>query len=207
MRIAAPLAFLIILFGSGPTVGSTAANGASPEPKVSTLSFTILRDGAPFGTHRTVIRQDGGRLLVETSISARVDVAFLTMYRFTHESREEWRDGRLTSLDAFTDDDGVRKRVVARAGPSGIEVDGPSGRVIVPADAAPSTFWHSGLVTATHLLDVQDGRLAQVRVRNVGATNAATGDAAAPRHFSLSGWGTDQTRKPSMAAIRVMVPA
>ena len=188
MHLASKLALVVVLLGFAPASGSTALIGPQPAPNVTNLSFTILRDGTPFGTHRTIIRRDGGGLVVETAITAKLDLAFLSLYRFRHESREEWRDGRLVSLEAFTDDDGQTSRVSALATPEGLEVNGPNGRFIAPAETVPTTFWHAAFLKAPSLLDVQEGRLVKVAVRSGGADIVA---AAHPgpqrRHFSLSG--------------------
>ena len=188
MHLASKLVLAVAFLAWSPAPGLTALSGPASDADVTTLSFTILRDGAPFGTHSTTIRRDGGRLLVETKIAARLDLAFVTLYRFRHESREEWRGGRLVGLDAFTDDDGRTTRVTAHATPAGLMVNGPNGPFLAPPDSMPTTFWHAAFLAAPRLLDVQEGRLAKVAVEPGGAANAAGGTAGQQRrHVTLTG--------------------
>jgi hypothetical protein len=133
-----------------------------------TLTFDVLRDGSSIGTHRVTIREAGTRREVEIAIDMAVKLAFVTVYRYTHRATETWIGERLVSLEASTDDNGTRTRVLATAGESGLAVSGSGGSYIAPADTAPSSYWNRDKLNRSALLDTQSGKLATVANQNLG---------------------------------------
>lgn len=163
-RIFAFAAFLALILPAGP---------APARADTRVLEFEVRRGGAPIGTHRVAIREAGPRTEVEIEIDLAVRFAFLTVYRYTHRSRESWEAGRLVALDATTDDNGERTRVSARAAADGLAVDGSGGRYVAPPGVAPTSYWRREKLERTHLLDTQSGKL-------VAVANAALGSRAVP---------------------------
>ncbi len=134
-----------------------------------TLEFDVLRDGAPIGTHRVTIAHDGGDTRATIEIDMAVRLAFVTIYRYTHRSTELWRDGRLVSLDARTDDNGTRTQVNARATDTGLAIDGSGGTYIAPAETVPTSYWNREKVMRSPLLDTQSGKLIDVSAMALAA--------------------------------------
>jgi len=134
-----------------------------------TLEFDVLRDGAPIGTHRVTIAHDGGDTRATIEIDMAVRLAFVTIYRYTHRSTELWRDERLVSLDARTDDNGTRTHVTARATDAGLAIDGSGGTYIAPADTVPTSYWNREKVMRSPLLDTQSGKLIDVSAMALAA--------------------------------------
>ncbi len=134
-----------------------------------TLEFDVLRDGAPIGTHRVTIAHDGGDTRATIEIDMAVRLAFVTIYRYTHRSTELWRDGRLVSLDARTDDNGTRTHVTARATDAGLAIDGSGGRYVAPAATVPTSYWNREKVMRSPLLDTQSGKLIDVSAMALAA--------------------------------------
>ncbi|MBL8831100.1 MAG: hypothetical protein JNL71_01795 [Rhodospirillales bacterium] len=131
-----------------------------------TLTFDVMREGTPIGTHRVSIGADGPRTDVTIEIDLEVRFAFLTLYRYTHRARETWIGADLVSLDATTDDNGTPTRVAARAVAGGLSVEGSGGSYVAPAGTYPTSYWKRDKVRQTRLLDTQSGKL--VAVRNAG---------------------------------------
>lgn len=156
----ASLAAALVL---GVAVADTAAAQAPAR-------FSIIRDGdAPIGHHSvSFTRDDDGNTVAHVDVEIRVRVAFVTVFRYSHHSREVWRDGRLIALDSRTDNDGRRMSVRARATPAGIEVEGSAGRFLAPADIRPTSWWRADTVRQRQLLDSQDGRILTVTVAPAG---------------------------------------
>ncbi len=143
--------------------GAPAARADAP------IGFSIERGGEPIGHHRvTFERAANGDLIANVDIAIQVRIAFITVFRYSHRARETWRDGRLVALDARTDDDGRRSVVRARATAEGLEIDGPEGRFVAPADILPTSYWRRDTVQRRQLLDTQAGRIVDVAVRRVG---------------------------------------
>lgn len=139
-----------------------------------TLEFDVLRDGAPIGTHRVTIERTGNEARATIEIDMAVRLAFVTVYRYTHRSTELWRDGRLVSLDARTDDNGTRTQVAARATDTGLAIDGSGGRYIAPAETVPTSYWNREKASRGRLLDTQSGKLIDVTTTTLAADSSGT---------------------------------
>lgn len=143
------------------------------EPKLAAaypgiLKFAVARDGAPLGVVMQRFGRNGADAITEVFIDFDVTFAGIALFRYEHRARERWRGGRLIALDSMTNDDGDRQAVMARATPDGLRVDGPSGRLMAPADILPSSYWHPRFVEQTRMLDSQRGRLLRFTIGAAG---------------------------------------
>ena len=152
------------------------------------LSFKVLRDGSQIGHHRIAFEEVGDELHVEVAIDLKVNLAFITLFRYEHRTKEIWRDGRLVSLESRTYDDGDEYSVRARSTAEGLKVEGSGGNFVAPADVIPTTYWHPETVEQDLLLDTQYGRLLSVSATPKGTDviEAATKQVPAQR-FVLDG--------------------
>ncbi len=175
-------------------VGSAAiALASSPavlagQDPADALNFRVLRDGDPIGSHRVSFRRVGEETHVHIALELEIGFGFITLFRYEHENREVWRDGRLLSLDARTHDDGDEHWVKARAGDAGLEVEGSTGRYLAPADTLPTSYWNKAMVGQTRLLDTQSGRLIDVEVKPAGRERIVVGGRAIDaQRYEISG--------------------
>ena len=152
------------------------------------LRFRAYRDGAAIGHHDVAFSEQAGRLVVDIDIELTVTFAFIPVYRYRHRNREVWSDGRLLQLDSKTDDDGAGYRVSARAEEGALLVEGSSGRLELPGDTLPTSYWHEAMVTRDGWLNTQTGDLIRSRVERLGPEpiEAAGGTVDAER-YRLSG--------------------
>lgn len=152
------------------------------------IAFTVLRDGTPIGTHRVTFARQGADTIAQVQIDLRVRFAGIAVYRYTHTSRETWRDGRLVALEARTDDNGARTTVTAQAAANGVAVEGPSGRFIAPADIVPTSYWRRDTVQRRQLLDTHYGRIAEISAGPPVNETKMVGARALPvRYWNLTG--------------------
>ena len=70
------------------------------------FTFTVTHDGKPIGDHRVAFRQDGARIEIDATMDLEVTFAMVPLYRFSHERREVWENGRPLLITARTDDNG-----------------------------------------------------------------------------------------------------
>lgn len=126
--------------------------------------FEVLRNGSPIGRHVAVVETRDGETVVQVAVDLAVTFGPFTLYRYRHRSTERWRDGRLTAIDAETDDDGTRLWLRARAENGRIVLDGPEGRQEGPADTIPSSYWNPGLRTAGAWIETHWGSLVPIKV-------------------------------------------
>ncbi|MBL8839692.1 MAG: hypothetical protein JNL66_25775 [Alphaproteobacteria bacterium] len=171
------LAAIAVLAAAAATAAVSAPAAAQAPAR-----FSILRDGdSPIGHHSVAFSRDAqGNMVAQVDIDIRVRVAFVTVYRYSHRSREVWRDGRLIALDSTTDDNGTQMAVRARATPAGLEVVGPQGRAVVPADIRPTSWWRADTVRQRQLLDSQDGRILTVAASPAGTVTRSRGGQPTP---------------------------
>ncbi|MBL8699798.1 MAG: hypothetical protein JNK67_15575 [Alphaproteobacteria bacterium] len=168
------------LIALGPSAGHASALPA--------LTFTVLRDGSPIGTHRVDFARDGESLRVDIAIDLEVRMFAIPVYRYGHRSTERWRAGRLVGLSARTDDDGKRSEVRATAAPGGLVIEGSGGRFVAPADTKPTSYWHEDMTRRQRFLDTQNGTLLDVKVRPLGSSRAlVAGHEIDMRSYELSG--------------------
>jgi hypothetical protein len=99
--------------------------------------FSISVDGKPSGNSQiTVTRQADGSFSVTSQAVVRITQVFFK-YEFTTQTSEVWKEGRLVTLNASTNDNGKRTEVKASA-------MGPSLRVQVnkqPERTARAEVW------------------------------------------------------------------
>ncbi|WP_203292282.1 DUF6134 family protein [Maricaulis parjimensis] len=81
------------------------------------IVFDVYRNGTPFGEHVVRFRELGdGELEVDVDVRLRAGLGPITLFRYSHDSREIWRDGELVSLIAETFNDGEETGVTLSGG-------------------------------------------------------------------------------------------
>lgn len=61
-------------------------------------TYRITRDGAPIGTYRFSVEEQGGERRLAAEMNVKVKLFFIPIYRARHERQEVWQDGRLIRL-------------------------------------------------------------------------------------------------------------
>ncbi len=180
-------------------VATVAAPLTAALPPARKIAFAILSDDDKIGRHNVTFERRGEELVVDIDIDIEVRFAFFTLFRYRHENREVWRDGRLLSLDTWTDDDGTHYTVTARATPDGLWVEGAEGGFLAPKEIIPTSYWNPATIEQTRLLDTQRGGLMEVSIQPFGKDAMATGSAVVPlRKYAITGdlnldvWYTEQ---------------
>ena len=152
------------------------------------LAFDVSRNGSPIGSHVVRLRRSGDRVESDIAIDLEVKIAFVTAYRYTHRNREVYEGHRLVAMDAWTDDDGDRYEVRARAEGERLIVDGADGRREVAASILPTTYWKPRMVQQDAWLSTQHGRVVRARSELVGSeTLEVAGRPVACDHYALRG--------------------
>lgn len=153
----------------------TAAPILAAIPYNSGLSFEVLRDDSSIGHHRVDFERKGDELHVKVDIELAVKLAFVTVFRYTHQNHEVWKDGRLVSIETQTNDNGDEYRLTGRATEEGFAIEGHAGSRTLPAGIIPTSYWHPDTVEQTQLLDTQKGRLMEVTIGREGVDNLQLG--------------------------------
>lgn len=128
------------------------------------LTFAAYRDDDAFGRHTVRFARDGQRLTVDIEIAFDVKLAIIPLYRYRHRNREVWEDGRLVRLSTETDDNGTAYSVEAEARDGKLLVDGSGGRLELPGDTLPTSYWSETIGSSGVWLDTQKGTLVRSSV-------------------------------------------
>jgi hypothetical protein len=128
--------------------------------------FSILYKGQRLGNHTVSYSTETGETRIGTEIHLLVKVAFFTVLRFTHRSREVWRGGRLMSLSSETLEHGEILNVEGTAIPQGFRVVSKGGPVIAPAGTLTSnSLWTPAVLEQETVVDAQHGGIIGVSAR------------------------------------------
>lgn len=169
-------AALIVLLAILPTSGRAGELDAD---------FVILRKGNPIGFHRVDVEATPEGRIARTTIAMRVNFGPLPLFRYDHQSVEEWRDGKLHSIEAQTKQNGERSFMRAFRKEGALFVEGSGYTGVAPATASPSTYWNRQIVKSEALLSTQTGELIPVAVSALGVSRSP-GDVPAEQ-FRLVG--------------------
>jgi Family of unknown function (DUF6134) len=105
-------------------------------------TFAILKDGAPVGVHRVAFDRAGTRIAIREATVIEVRLAVIPIYRFEHEARQIWENGRAVRIDATTNDNGKELQITVRPDGQGY-IRTVNGRVDrFNASMAVLAFWN-----------------------------------------------------------------
>ncbi len=123
------------------------------------IAFRLIRNGSAIGSHEVAFRDlEGGVLEARSLVRATVTLLGITVYRYSHETAETWRGGRLVSLSSRMDRNGTAGFCEARSEGGQIALRGTVGEARLPAEGAPLTWWRRATLTdAVPLFDPRQG--------------------------------------------------
>ncbi len=136
------------------------------------LSYLVFVDGKRSGTYTVEFVPRGGGFTATSAMSIRVDIAFITAYRYQQDGQEDWHDGKLVAFEYVTNDDGKAALVNGKRDADKFVVKGPKSPGSAPGDAMSSGFWNHGILAARQLVDPQTAELVPLTVRDLGHRSA-----------------------------------
>jgi hypothetical protein len=152
------------------------------------IRFDVLRDGTKVGAHVVRFARDRDALFVHSKFDLAIRMLGFTIYDYRYVSRALWRDGRLTKLEARTDDDGEESWVRAGVNGNGLEVTGPAGTFVAPVEVLPTNHWNPSVLGSDRVLNTLTGNLNRVHIVDLGDAVVETADGGrAARHFKYTG--------------------
>lgn len=153
----------------------SAPAGASAVPESGRLAFDVYRNGKPLGVHVLTFKEEAGALRVTVDVDLAVRIGPLVAWRYRHDVRETWREGRLVALESETRKDGRDYALKVRAAADGLEVDGQAYDGPAPLDLPPSTYWNRKLVEASAMLNTETGEVLPIAVEKLGSETIDAG--------------------------------
>jgi hypothetical protein len=152
------------------------------------FDFEVRLDDRPVGSHRFTVREEGGgTALVNSEATFDVRLLGITVYRYRHRATERWAEGCLTAMDATTDDNGRRLRVLGGLRDGRFLLEQPATATAPSACLLGYAYWdRDRLLRQRTLLNPQTGVLDAVRFESLGETPLQVrGVAQAADHFRL----------------------
>ncbi len=111
----------------------------------SVYEYVVLRDGVQIGYNRVVAAPsgDGSNLELDFDSELAVKFGFLTVFRYSHQRREYWHNGRLIYAAGKTNDDGKHYDVEVRT-EGGAYVRTVNGQAeALDPERQPLVFWNT----------------------------------------------------------------
>lgn len=185
MNIAVRACSVIVIAALGQL--GLAATAAAYTP-AETMRFAILRNGEQIGTHAIEISRAGSETNVRITTDLTVRVLFVTAYRLQHSAVERWVNGQLVAFNSTTDNNGVRHKVKATRGASGLEVEADGKTSRVDQNVLPASLWNVDLTRRKAALDPQDGQVDPISVTDDGAEDVNLGARTLKaHHYEIKG--------------------
>lgn len=144
----------------------------------SPLQYLVFVDGKRSGTYTVEFVPRGEGFTAMSAMSIRVDVAFITAYRYQQDGQEDWHDGKLVGFEYVTNDDGKTALVSGKRQDEQFVVTGPKSPGSAPGDVLASGFWNHGILAAHALVDPQTAELVPLSVRALGTKSAKVAGAS-----------------------------
>lgn len=192
LKTAARHIFLGAILLIGPLTGQSVANTATAPSMLSAytgdLSFDILRNDKPVGSHSVTFEPNGDTVTVRTKSKIEIDFLVFTAYRFTYTSESRWASDKMISLSARTDDDGEVTTVEAAKDGTVLRVSGSGGAYETTPPIFPTDHWHKGVIGSTEVLNTITGRIADVKIVDKGWSRVELPDGpVTARHYAYTG--------------------
>lgn len=174
-------------------IGSGAAllfAGAAPlpVPDANKLLFQVVRGGGVIGTHRLDFIRSGSDLTVNVNVVMAISFGPIPLFHYHHHAVENWQGGECVSLEAETDHNGTKFKVVAHRDASGWDVTGSKGKLRAPPETLPATHWNKAMLNGP-MINTETGSVMRPAIAELGwqKITAAGGGTITAEHYRLSG--------------------
>jgi hypothetical protein len=163
------------------------AEGAKAETSAETMRFAVMRNGQQIGSNTIELRRNGRETTVQMVTHVGVKIAFVTVYRFDQTETERWVGGKLTALNAVTDDNGALHRVKATRANDKLTIEANGKLTEVAGNTIPASLWNPLLLEKTVAFNPQDGKMMPIAVTDHGEDQLVVqGHAKRARHYVIN---------------------
>lgn len=166
---------------------SIAAIGADFDPIAlygSEISFDVLRKGKPAGSHTVTFERTGEGVFVRSNFELKVDLLFVTVYRFLYRSEALWQGGDLQRLTANVDDNGTTFSLGANRDGDNVSIEHDQEVYEVAEPLFPTNHWNPHVLGQERVLNTLTGRVNRVAIEPESREQVTTewGDVTATRY-------------------------
>tara|TARA_Y100000590_G_C15718277_1_gene1012648 strand:- start:63 stop:743 length:681 start_codon:yes stop_codon:yes gene_type:complete len=148
---------------------SLAIAEAFPIPKDNKAIFDIIRKNKVIGTYEINFSEKDDFLIVETNIDIEVKIVFVVAYKFFHQSKEIWKDGKFLKVEAYTDFEDEREYFIdGEIKEDFFMASGMDGDLKLDKNLLPSNYWNIDVMQQTKIFDTQKGIQRELKVKKLG---------------------------------------
>jgi len=130
--------------------------------------FRVFLDDREIGYHRFTLRDKGDERELRSEARFKVELLFITAYRYAHEATERWRGNCLAELRARTNDNGKRYQLEAEQRGERLVVEKDHGREDLRGCVMTFAYWNPRMLSQGRLLNAQTGEYMDVTVTPAG---------------------------------------
>jgi hypothetical protein len=176
--------------------------GASGEPGTVTgyskpreWNFQVFLNDDPIGFHNFRLNPQENGYELRTAAEFKVKVLFVTAYQYQYENVETWRNGCLERIEARTNDNGDKLKVVGKRDTRGFDLTATGSSDSLDSNCVRTfAYWNLAALRDTRLLNSQTGAYQPVDVDLVGRESIEiSGQQVAADRYSLEAEGLDLT--------------
>lgn len=195
-----PFLVILMLLSAGPALADTVSRdwlGGVPETGV--LYYEISRKGKPLGFQQiNFSRTEAGELVVDVHIEIDFKLGPIPLFRYLHDNREIWRDGKLQSLKSKTFNNGEDVAVDLKLEDGRYVGTGTDFADNLEAPLLSTSYFNPNFIRQNAFISSQDGRLLPSEIETLGQeVLAIRGAPVQATRFRISGklridiWYTD----------------
>ncbi len=189
-KTVAGAAMLMVGTVAGANAGVANVNESSDSRE---WNFQVYLNDSPIGFHNFRLNPQENGYELETEARFKVKFLFVTAYRYQHENVETWRNGCLERIEARTNDNGDRFRVIGQRDAGGFDLAATAGPDSLDAGCVRTfAYWDLAALQDTQLLNSQTGAYQPVEVALIGRESIdVAGEPVVADRYSLNAEGLD----------------
>lgn len=155
--------------------------------------FQVIRDGDDMGYQINKVSRSGDTIRHQCDVELKVKVLGVTLYRYELNYVEEWKAGKLISLNSTCNDDGDDHFARVKRVGDMLEIDGSEHQGAIPGDAVTTSYWAYPFIQATTWISTQTGAPLTMNATKRGSETipTASGQIEAEKWSVTGGYDAD----------------
>lgn len=192
MHLTAPVATAVIAAAMAAAAPSSTASLGPSEvgvPQDGSIEFQVFRKGEQIGTHALHFQDKGDRLQVEVEADLKVEMLFVTVYRYKHKATELWSGDRMVAFESATKQNCKAWTVGAHvAGDDRLLVKTNDQQRFVPDTLPPTSYWRPEMMQTSRWFNTQFGSPIDVHIEPRGTEQIeSVGETVTAHRYNCTG--------------------
>lgn len=129
------------------------------------LVFDVFRNNKLVGEHISRFSLSDNGIVVDSEMTLKVKILFVTVYTFRYTSSSRWCDEQLMELTAETDRNGDVTRVDVVHEADGLKVSNGSAYSLATLNAIPTNHWNPAVLDRSEVINTISGSVNKVFIK------------------------------------------